>query len=110
MTSTSFNARKTRFLNQWHARAATKTRTKATGFVSSPEPRTIGSFARGRQLIAGNLLFSGSLIEAPDASSLWEVATPDQDFARDLHGFAWMDDLAAVGDVCARATAQRLDR
>ena len=107
MTSTSFNARKTRFLNQWHARAATKTRTKATGFVSSPEPRTIGSFARGRQLIAGNLLFSGSLIEAPDASSLWEVATPDQDFARDLHGFAWMDDLAAVGDARARATAQR---
>ena len=107
MTSTSFNARKTRFLNRWHARAATKTRTQARGFVSSPEPRTIGSFARGRQLIAGNLLFSGSLIEAPDASSLWEVATPDQDFARDLHGFAWMDDLAAVGDVRARGTAQR---
>ena len=64
MTSTSFNARKTRFLNRWHARAATKTRTQARGFVSSPEPRTIGSFARGRQLIAGNLLFSGSLIEA----------------------------------------------
>ncbi len=107
MISTRFHARKSRFLDRWHARAATRTRAKARGFVSSPEPRTIGSFARGRQLIAGNLLFSGSLIEAPDAETLWDVATPDQDFASELHGFAWLDDLAAVGDIRARETAQR---
>jgi len=107
MLSTRFQAHKSRFLNQWHARAATRTRAQARGFVSAPEPRTIGSFARGRQLIAGNLLFSGNLIEAPDAETLWDVATPDLDFARELHGFAWMDDLAAVGDIRARTTAQR---
>ena len=107
MISTSFHARKTRFLNRWHARAAAKTRAQAKGFVSSPEPRTIGSFARGRQLIAGNLLFSGTLIEAPEAETLWDVATPDQEFAQELHGFAWLDDLAAVGDLKARETAQR---
>ncbi|MCX8226102.1 MAG: heparinase II/III family protein [Sulfitobacter sp.] len=106
MISTSFHARKTRFLNHWHARAATKTRAYAKGFVSSPEPRTIGSFARGRQLIAGNLLFSGTLIEAQDAETLWDVASPDQEFTQELHGFAWMDDLAAVGDLKARETAQ----
>jgi uncharacterized heparinase superfamily protein len=107
MFSSRFQARRSRFLNQWHARAATRTRAQARGFVSSPEPRTIGSFARGRQLIAGNLLFSGSLIEAGTAETLWDVAVPDQEFARELHGFAWMDDLAAVGDIRARETAQR---
>jgi uncharacterized heparinase superfamily protein len=107
MMSTSFHARKTQFLNRWHARAAAKMNVQAKGFVSSPEPRTIGSFARGRQLIAGNLLFSGTLIQAPDAVSLWDVAIPDQEFAEELHGFAWLDDLAAVGDLKARETAQR---
>ena len=107
MLSTRFQAHKSRFLNQWHARAATRMRAQARGFVSAPEPRTIGSLARGRQLIAGNLLFSGNLIEAADAETLWDVATPDLDFARELHGFAWMDDLAAVGDIRARTTAQR---
>ncbi|MFT5061842.1 MAG: hypothetical protein ACJATG_002368, partial [Dinoroseobacter sp.] len=28
----------------------------ATGFHSAPEPRTIGRFARGRQMLAGNFL------------------------------------------------------
>ena len=37
----------------------------ATGFVSQPEPKTIGSHARGRQLLAGNFLFAGRLVEAP---------------------------------------------
>lgn len=48
--------------NRLHARLAALAR-PATGFVSQPEPKTIGAFARGRQLIAGNFLFAGFLIE-----------------------------------------------
>ena len=99
-----FAARKARFLNRVHARLATRARA-ATGFVSSPEPRTIGSFAKGRQLVAGNFLFAGYLIEAPK-TSIWALKAPDASFESDLHGFAWMDDLAAVGDASTRVTAQ----
>ena len=99
-----FAARKARFLNRVHARLATRARA-ATGFVSSPEPRTIGSFAKGRQLVAGNFLFAGYLIEAPK-TSIWALKSPDASFEGELHGFAWMDDLAAVGDVSTRQTAQ----
>ena len=99
-----FTARKARFLNRAYARLATRTRA-ATGFVSSPEPRTIGSFAKGRQLVAGNFLFSGYLIEAPNAS-IWALKAPNAAFEGDLHGFAWMDDLAAVGDTFSRASMQ----
>jgi uncharacterized heparinase superfamily protein len=99
-----FTARKARFLNRVYARLATRTRA-ATGFVSSPEPRTIGSFAKGRQLVAGNFLFAGYLIEAPDAS-IWTLKAPNAAFEGDLHGFAWMDDLAAVGDTPSRASMQ----
>jgi uncharacterized heparinase superfamily protein len=99
-----FTARKARILNRVYARIATRKRA-ATGFVSSPEPRTIGSFAKGRQLVAGNFLFAGYLIEAP-AASIWALKAPNAAFEGDLHGFAWMDDLAAVGDTPSRACMQ----
>ncbi len=78
----------------------------ATGFVSQPEPRTIGSHARGKQLIAGNFLFAGYLIEGRGLS-IWDLATPDPSFEEALHGCAWLDDLAAVGDRAARERAQK---
>ena len=100
------SAHRTRLLNILHARLAARARGQVRGFVSSPEPRTIGSFARGRQLAAGNFLFAGSLITAPD-STPWDVEAPDPSFSESLHGFAWLDDLAAVGDSISRRAAQK---
>ena len=77
----------------------------AKGFVSQPEPRTIGLFARGRQVLAGNFLFAGHLVEAPGVA-IWDIAAPTQGFADEMHGFGWLDDLAAVGDATARQRAQ----
>lgn len=94
----------TRFLNRLYARLSARRRA-ATGFVSQPEPRTVGSYARGRQLLAGNLLFAGYLAEASDRG-FWEVRAPDADYDAERHGFVWLDDLAAVGDAAARAKAQ----
>ena len=91
-------------LNRAHAFAAGYG-ARTTAFVSSPEPRTIGHFAKGRQLIAGNFLFAGQLIEAPGLS-IWDLAAEDAPFVDALHGFAWLDDLAAVGDARARERAQ----
>jgi len=77
----------------------------ATGFVSQPEPRSIGSFARGRQLIAGNFLFAGFLVEGATLS-IWDLPMPDPSFEEALQGCTWLDDLAAVGDRTARERAQ----
>jgi len=93
-----------RALNRLHARLGGFSR-PVTAFVSQPEPKTIGSVARGRQLMAGNFLFAGYLVEAP-GRSIWDVTPPDRAFERALHGFAWLDDLAAVGDAEARKLAQ----
>ncbi|MEJ1990168.1 MAG: heparinase II/III family protein [Maritimibacter sp.] len=91
-------------MNRRHARRAARAKVP-TGFVSQPEPRTIGSFAKGKQIIAGNLLYAGYLLEVSD-SSVWESAPPSEAFADALHGFGWMDDLAALGDRAARDRAQ----
>jgi uncharacterized heparinase superfamily protein len=98
------SARKTRWMNRIHARLASLAR-PATGFVSQPEPRTIGSYPRGRQLSAGNFLFSGYLVEAPE-TAIWDLPMPDAAFETELHGFIWLDDLAAVGDMLACQRAQ----
>ncbi len=102
--SQTWRAKRTQFMHRVHARAASRAR-PATGFVSQPEPRTIGHFARGRQLVAGNFLFSGVLVEAKNAV-IWDIAKDNDVVAEELQGCAWLDDLAAVGDAKARACAQ----
>jgi uncharacterized heparinase superfamily protein len=103
-TPDTMASRRTRFLNRLFARLGSRQK-PVTGFVSQPEPRTIGSFARGRQLTAGNLLFAGCLVEAGDRT-LWDFAAPNPAFDAERHGFGWLDDLAAVGDLMARQKAQ----
>ncbi|SFO27675.1 Uncharacterized conserved protein, heparinase superfamily [Roseovarius lutimaris] len=100
----NLSARWTRLLNRIAARRAALSR-PATAFLSQPEPRTIGSFARGRQLCAGNFVFAGRLVPAPE-TSIWEIEVSGPAFAEEQHGFGWLDDLAAVGDAAARARAQ----
>lgn len=91
--------------NRW-AMARAMRALPARGFVAQPEPRSIGLYAKGRQLVAGNALFGGQVVELKD-QSLWDIVQPDPGQADDIHGFSWLDDLAAVGDAAARARAQR---
>lgn len=100
----SLSTRYTRAMHRFHARLSTRAR-PATAFTSTPEPRTIGVFAKGRQLLAGNFLFAGHLVVAPE-TSIWDIDPPDPEFAEDLHGFAWLDDFAAVADTPCRERAQ----
>jgi len=99
-----FAARMTRWQNRLAAWRASHSHA-AAGFVSQPEPRSIGLYARGKQLTAGNFLFAGHLIEAP-GKQLWDAPTQAPKFWAEAHGFAWLDDLAAVGDPIARTRAQ----
>ena len=84
-----------RLANRIAAFAARRAAT-ATGFVSQPEPRSIGLQARGKQLLSGNILLAGFLAEAP-GTALWDIPPPDPGFLTEAHGFSWMDDLAALG-------------
>jgi uncharacterized heparinase superfamily protein len=78
---------------------------QVTGFVYQPEPRSGGSFARGRQLLSGNFQFGGHLVRQP-STAIWDLVSPDHLFEAEIHGFGWLDDLAAVSDGAARVAAQ----
>jgi len=98
----SWTMRKRQWGNRLAARAA-RSAPAAGGFVSMPEPRTIGFFARGKQLSAGNFLLAGHMVETHEP---WAIEPPSQGFAAELHGFGWLDHMAAAGDRAARLTAQ----
>jgi uncharacterized heparinase superfamily protein len=99
--SSSFGNR----LAMWRARRAVP----AKAFVSQPEPRSIGQFARGKQLISGNFIIAGQVVTAPN-TSIWDVKLSNPNVIPILPdaraGFAWLDDLAAVGDAQARKLGQ----
>ena len=85
----------------WQAFRAAPT----TGFSSQPEPRTIGLYARGKQMLAGNFVSGGVVVERKGVA-IWDVDFTDPATAVEVHGFAWLDDLAAIGDAAARMRAQ----
>lgn len=92
------------FMDRVHARLSGM-RTHVTGFVYQPEPRSMGSYAKGKQLVAGNFQFGGHLVQQP-ATRIWDIEAPDAAFTSELNGFGWLDDLAAVGDGITRKLAQ----
>ena len=93
-----------RFMHWLYARALGFSK-PATGFIKQPEPLSIGRYARGIQLKAGNIMFAGHLVEAPN-TVLWNIASPAYGFTQEAHGFGWLDDLASVGDKQARKISQ----
>ncbi|MBL3552099.1 heparinase II/III family protein [Rhodovulum sulfidophilum] len=90
--------------NRLHARLSALGR-PASRLVFQPEPRSVGSFARGRQLCAGRFLFDGGAVEAPGLPIL-DVDSPGLRFEAARQGFGWLDDLAAAADGKARTVAQ----
>ena len=97
-----WSARRRRWGNRLAARRSARA-PAAGGFTSQPEPRTIGFFARGRQLTAGNFLLGGHIVETHQP---WDIEPPSPGFEAELHGFGWLDHMAAAGDREARAAAQ----
>lgn len=83
-----------------HARLAGVGRSpKALRFA--PAPLWTGDGAAARRLAAGRLLLAGALVEAPGESP-FDQAPPTAPWEDALHGFDWLDDLAAAPDAGTR--------
>lgn len=89
----------------WRFASLSSLRTAPRGFHCHPDPRAIGSFVRGEQLLAGQFIFAGQKLDAPK-TSIWNLRPPSEAFLDEVHGFAWLSDLAAIGGGAARKQAQ----
>ncbi|MEM8825012.1 MAG: heparinase, partial [Pseudomonadota bacterium] len=70
-----------------------------------PEPRGTGSSRHGRQILGGLWHLAGQVVEAPGQSP-WDLEPPSIQFAMQLHGQGWLDDVIATGDRAAAAMAR----
>ena len=91
--------------DRWAVWRAGLTGPRIKGFLWQPEPSFAGSEARGRQLMAGNLVLGGRLV-ATAGRPPWDIPPPNETFLEALHGFDWLDDLATVPGAAGRKTAQ----
>jgi len=94
-----------RLADRWAVWRSGLTGPRIRGFIWQPQPSFAGSEARGRQLMAGNLVLGGRLVETGGRLP-WDIPPPNEAFLEALHGFDWLDDLAAVPGGAGRRTAQ----
>lgn len=105
---TGLGTSRERLANRYAAWAAQRAKA-VQGFARPPEPRSMGLFARGKQMLAGNLLLAGHLVETGHRL-IWDIPSPDAGFTAEIQGFTWLDDLAALGTLPARDLAQAWTR
>jgi len=90
----------------WRFTSLKSLRAAPRSFLHHPEPRAIGSFVRGEQLLAGQFIFAGRRLEGL-GNSIWNLRPPSVAFLEATQSFGWLDDLAAIGDGAARKLAQK---
>jgi uncharacterized heparinase superfamily protein len=75
--------------------------------LAVPRPVVPGDAIAGAALYGGTFSFAGTSRDA-GGMSIFEQSPPNSDWARELHTFSWLADLAAADTVLARAYARSL--
>jgi uncharacterized heparinase superfamily protein len=74
---------------------------RADTLAAAPRDLRPTSATAGRAILAGRFSFVGETLEAPRPGDPWNRPSPSRAFAVELHRFAWLADLASVGDAGA---------
>ena len=91
--------------NSFHARTA-KSFAQAEHFISTPGPLSIGNTLVADKICEGEFFIFGNTLQLED-KVIWEHLLKNIENYEDLHGFTWLDDLAARGDNAAIEIAQK---
>ena len=91
--------------NSFYARTA-KNFAQAEQFISTPGPLSIGSTLVADKICEGEFFIFGNTVQLED-KVIWDHSIKNVENYEDLHGFTWLDDLAARGDNAAIEIAQK---
>jgi len=91
--------------NSFYARTA-KNFVQAEQFISTPGPLSIGNTLVADKICQGKFFIFGNTLQLED-KVIWEHSLKNIENCEDLHGFTWLDDLAARGDNAAIEIAQK---
>ena len=91
--------------NAFYARTA-KNFAQAEQFISTPGPLSIGNTLVADKICEGEFFIFGNTVQLED-KVIWDHSIKNVENYEDLHGFTWLDDLAARGDNAAIEIAQK---
>ena len=91
--------------NSFYARTA-KNFVQAEQFISTPGPLSIGNTLVADKICQGEFFIFGNTLQLED-KVIWEHSLKNIENCEELHGFTWLDDLAARGDNAAIVIAQK---
>ena len=79
---------------------------QAEQFISTPGPLSIGNTLVADKICQGEFFIFGNTLQLED-KVIWDHSLKNIENCEDLHGFTWLDDLAARGDNAAIEIAQK---
>ena len=91
--------------NSFYARTV-KNFAQAEQFISTPGPLSIGNTLVADKICEGEFFIFGNTVQLED-KVIWDHSLKNIENCEDLHGFTWLDDLAARGDNAAIEIAQK---
>ena len=91
--------------NSFYARTV-KNFAQAEQFISTPGPLSIGNTLVADKICQGEFFIFGNTLQLED-KVIWDHSLKNIENYEDLHGFTWLDDLAARGDNAAIEIAQK---
>ena len=91
--------------NAFYARTA-KNFARAERFISTPGPLSIGNTLVADKICEGEFFIFGNTVQLED-KVIWDHSIKNVENYEDLHGFTWLDDLAARRDKAAIKIAQK---
>ena len=91
--------------NSFYARIA-KNFVQAEQLISTPGPLSIGNTVVADKICQGEFFIFGNTLQLED-KVIWDHSLKNIENYEDLHGFTWLDDLAARGDNAAIEIAQK---
>jgi uncharacterized heparinase superfamily protein len=68
------------------------------GLAASPRDLRPASRENGARILAGGFQFEAETLASGVRGDPWDQPSPSRRFAEHLHGFAWLKDLALLGD------------
>jgi len=72
------------------------------GFAAAPRDFRPVDIAIGRAVLGGRFVYAGAMLDAPRPHDPWSRPSPSRAFAVELHRFAWLPHLVAVGETGVR--------
>ena len=91
--------------NSFYARIA-KNFVQAEQLISTPGPLSMGNTIVADKICQGEFFIFGNTLQLED-KVIWDHSLKNIENNEDLHGFTWLDDLAARGDNAAIEIAQK---